>query len=224
VLLGALFVFAICWVDRATGRRQASVDLTALFAVTLVAVGLPWLGAKVGGVLTFAPVAAVALVLLRGARMSWRVAVGAVAAALLALVVATQADLLRPARARSHLALAASEATHTGGQSLATTLGRKADTAVRVTANSHWTIAAVVLGLFAGYVLARSSARDTVAPPGSPRRIFVLAGLAGAGLGLVLNDSGVLVTALALAPMACWMVVETTAATAAADAHSRLTA
>jgi hypothetical protein len=199
VLAGALLVTAAAVVDRARDRRRAVRLLGALFVLTVVVVGLPALGAKVGGIIVLSPVLAVTWWLLSGRRLTRWLVAAAVALPAAGLAAAALVDLLSPAARRSHLGRFAGA----GEGGIVVTVARKLSTALRVVEGSNWTDAAVVLLAFVAVLLLM---RRDLAPRGSTVRLAVGAVVAAAVIGVAANDAGILVAALSLGVLAPWLV------------------
>lgn len=190
VLLAALHV------HHAPRRDEALVSAAALLAVVAIADGAPQLGADVGGILTLVPVFGLTLWVLSGRRISWRVLAVAGVVTLAVLAVAVGVDLLRAPEARSHLGrfvLASGDDQAT----FWTTIERKWATNVRVFQRSIWTWMVPIVGVFALYVLVVARGWRRLLPVGSATRAGVIGVLATGLLGWLVNDSGVVVAALA---------------------------
>ncbi len=198
VLAGATVLLAALHVAHAPRRREALVTAGALFALVAFVDGAPVLGADVGGFVTLVPVGLLVLVGLAGGRVTLRrlaVAGGATAAALAAL---TTADLLRPARSRTHLGRLASETLHGGDGSLFATLARRAEATAGVIGRSPWTLVAPAVAVTVLVLVARTARGRALAPPGSPERAGAVGAIAAGLLGVATNDSGVVVVAMVL--------------------------
>ena len=183
-------------------RRRAPWMVALLVLVALVD-ALPPLGGDVGGAVTLTPIFALTLAALWD-RLSWR-AVAAAAAAVVAVVgLALAVDLSRPDDARSHLGRFVS-----GG-------GRSSSIGGKVTQNLETYVAvpalAVVVAITATFavLLWRGRFRRAL-PPGTPARIAVAAALAVALVGNLLNDSGPIVTLLAMSIISPALVVRSAA-------------
>jgi hypothetical protein len=190
VLLAALHV------HHAPRRGEALVSAAALLAVVAVADGAPQLGSDVGGILTLVPVFGLTLWVLTGRRISWRVVAVAGAVTVAALAVAIGIDLLRAPEARSHLGrfvLASGDDQDT----FWTTIDRKWSTNLRVLQRTIWTWMVPIVGVFALYVLVVARGWRRLLPEGSAVRAGVVGVLATGLLGWLVNDSGVVVAALA---------------------------
>jgi hypothetical protein len=199
-LLGATAVIVVASVR----RRPVVLPLLALVAAVAT---VPWLGAKVGAVFSLVPVFALVAWCRSGRRLRWPAVAGAAALAGAVFGLVTVLDLLRPARARSHLGRLAAASSSTGSSPLAETLHRKLDTALRVMRGSHWTYAVVVVALFGGWLFIWEGRWHELAPPGSAERTAVIGVFAFAALAILTNDAGVLAAGLALSCLAPWLVV-----------------
>ena len=198
VLAAAAALAAALHVARAPRRGEAVVAAAALLALVAFVDGAPFLGADVGGLVALVPVFGLAVPALAGRRVTWR-AVTLAAVATVALVgVATGIDLLRPPAARTHLGRLASETLHHGHGGLFSTVARKVETNLGATGQSFWTLVTPVIAVLVLAVLLRSPRARRHLPPGSPVRIGVLAALAAGLLGYAVNDSGVVVVAMAM--------------------------
>ena len=196
-VLGACAVIAAALhVHHSPRPREALWGSAAFLLVVLIADGAPQLGADVGGILTFVPVFGLTLWALAGRRVSWRVVLGAGAATLVVLAVAVGIDLLRDPESRSHLGnfvLASGDDSST----FWTTISRKWATNVRVLQRSIWAWMVPIAAVFALYVLVVARGWRRLLPVGSAVRAAVIGTLATGVLGWLVNDSGVVVAALA---------------------------
>ena len=189
-------VAASLHVHHSPRRQEALVAAAALLGVVLIADGAPQLGADVGGILTFVPVFGLTLWALAGRRVSWRVVVVAGMATLAVLALAVGVDLLREPEARSHLGrfvLSSGEDQST----FWTTVSRKWSTNLRVLQRSIWAWMVPIAAVFALYVLVVARGWRRLLPVGSAVRAAVIGTLATGVLGWLVNDSGVVVAALA---------------------------
>lgn len=197
VLAGAAIVAAAAHVEHAPRRRDALLAVAALFAVVVLADGWPTLGSDVGGILTLVPVFGLMLYVMAGRRLTWRVLVVAALATLAVLGAAVIVDLLRPADSRTHLARFASDVGGDNGTAL-TTVARKWSTNLRVLRTSVWTWVVPIAGAFLVYLLVIAKGWRSFLPPATALRAGMI-GVLGAGLlGWLVNDSGIVVTALVL--------------------------
>ena len=197
-LAGATLLLAGIHVAHAPRRREALVTVAALLAVVVFVDGAPFLGADVGGAVTLAPIGVLALLVLAGGRLTWPRAAVAGAAGAGVLAVLTAVDLLRPPEARTHLGRLASETLGSGDGSLLATLSRRAEVTFDVVGDSFWTAVTPVIAVLVAAALLRAPWARAVLPPGNPVRAGVLAALAAGLLGMVANDSGVIVVAMVL--------------------------
>jgi hypothetical protein len=198
VLAGAALLLAALHVAHAPRRREAVVAAGALLALVIFVDGAPSLGADVGGVVTLAPICALAVLALAGRRLTWR-ATGLVALGSAAVLVAlTAVDLLRPPESRTHLGRLASETFGSGDDSLFATLARRAEVTLGNVGLSFWTAVTPTIAVLVLVVLLRNRRARALLPPGSPLRAGVLAALAAGLIGMAVNDSGVIVVAMVL--------------------------
>jgi hypothetical protein len=153
------------------------------------------LGNDVGGILTLVPVFGLTWYVLSGRRVTWKAVAVAVAVTLAALAVATAADLLRPAESRTHLGRFAGDVGEDRGTFL-TTVSRKWETNVRVFGQTIWTWMVPIAAGFMIYVLVVAKGWRRLLPPRSALRAGVVGTLGAGVLGWLVNDSGVVVTAL----------------------------
>ena len=189
ILAGALHV------HHAPRRREALVATACLFAAVALVDGAPWLGSDVGGILTLVPVFGLTLLVMSGRRLSWRAVGAAVAVTLVVTAVATGIDLLRPPAARTHLGRLVGQVTAEGWDPLVTTVSRKVAGNLR-TYGSPWTWAVPIIAAYMLWLLAWSRDLSKPLPPGSALRAGAVGVLVAGILGNVVNDSGVVVTAM----------------------------
>jgi hypothetical protein len=197
-VLAASSVLAVALhVHHAPRRAEATVTAAGVLALVALADGAPSLGSDVGGILTLVPVFALTVVALSGRRLSLRAVALAGGAAAVLLAVATGIDLLRPPAARTHLGELVARVADEGIEPLRTTVGRKVSANLR-SFRSVWAWMVPIIGAYLLAVLAWARGWDRLLPPRSALRAG-LAGVLGAGVvGYAVNDSGVVVTALAL--------------------------
>jgi hypothetical protein len=189
-------VVAALHVHHAPRRRDALVAAGALLLVVLIADAAPQLGADVGGILTFVPVFGVTMWALAGRRVSWRVLLIAGVATVVVLGVAVGIDLMREPEARSHLGrfvLASGD----DQSNFWTTISRKWATNLRVLQASIWVWVVPIIAVFALYVLVVARGWRRLLPMGSAVRAAVIGTLATGVIGWLVNDSGVVIAALA---------------------------
>jgi hypothetical protein len=193
VLAASAVIAVAVYVHHAARKAEAVLIAAAVLAVVVLADIWPTLGSDVGGVLTLVPIFALLIYALAGRRLTWRalVIVGAATVAVLAIV--TTIDLLRPEASRTHLGRYVSDAFRDGD--FWTTIERKWAVNMRVF-GSIWTWVVPITAAFMIYVLVLRDGWRRLVPVGSALRAGLLA-LVGAGvLGWLVNDSGVIITAL----------------------------
>lgn len=195
VLAATAIVLVAILVDAAPRRHEALALAAAVLTVVFVADAAPVLGADVGGILCLAPVFGLTLFVMTGRRLSWRAVGLAVVAALVLLALAIGIDLLRPEEARTHLARFVVASSSDDGTAW-TTISRKWSTNLRVLQGSIWTWMVPIMSAVMLYVLVVAKGWRRMLPPGSPLRAGVVGTLAAGTIGWLVNDSGVVVTAL----------------------------
>ncbi|HEY7072062.1 MAG TPA: hypothetical protein VH479_18185, partial [Acidimicrobiales bacterium] len=195
VLAACAVVFAAIHVAYAPRRREAVVTAGAVLTIVLLADVWPTLGADVGGVLTMVPVFGLLMLALSGRRLSWRqVALFALATGVVLTIVAG-VDLLRPETSRGHLGRFVAGA-FAGDGTFLTTIERKWATNVRLFGRTVWTWMVPLTAGFMLYVLVIARGWQRLLPPGSAQRAGVVGTIAAGLLGWLVNDSGVVVSAL----------------------------
>jgi hypothetical protein len=198
VLAATALLAAAVHLARAPRRREALVSVAALFLVVAVVDGAPMLGDDTGGILTLVPIFVLTLSALAGGRLSPRAIAGAAALTVAVVGVAAAVDGLRPAPDRTHLGRMAADTWHGGPRRLLSPLARRLDANVGVLRSSVWPWAVPVIAVFLLYLLVARKLGDALLPMGSPLRVGVQSALAAGLLGFAVNDSGVVVTAMAL--------------------------
>lgn len=193
VLGACAIVLVAVYVHHASRRTQAVLAAAAVLSIVVFADIWPTLGADVGGVLTLVPVFALLIYALTGRRMSWRTLalVGIVTVAVLAAVTAV--DLLRPEDDRSHLGRYVADAF--GGGDFWSTIERKWAVNMRVFGSTWTWVVPITAGLMV-YVLALRDGWHRLVPSRSALRAGLLALVAAGVLGWLVNDTGVVITAL----------------------------
>jgi len=182
----------------ACARRRAPW-MVALLVLVALADAIPPLGADVGGAMALAPIFAVAVASLWN-RRSWRTVLPAAAASIAVVGLALAVDLSRSDEARSHLA------RFVDGGAGGTSIGGKISQNLAAYASIPLLVVPVAVVVGFAVLLSRGRFRPAL-PPGSPARIGVAATLAVALIGNVLNDSGPIVTLVALSIVAPSLVV-----------------
>ncbi len=195
-MLAATAVLAVALhVHHAPRRREAMVTAACVLGLVALADGAPSLGSDVGGILTLVPVFGLTLVALSGRRLSWKAVGLAAGAAVAVLVVATGADLLRPAGSRTHLGELAARIGDEGWEPLRTTLDRKVAANMR-SFRSPWAWVVAITGAYLLAILAWARGWAGLLPPRSAVRAGLAGVLAAGVLGYAVNDSGAVVTGL----------------------------
>jgi hypothetical protein len=175
----------------------------AVFTLTVVADGLPGLGADLGGVAALVPAFAVAGIALSGRRVTWRQVTVAVVAGVVAVVAAAAIDLARPEGERTHLGRFAERVLD--GEAW-TIIHRKLTTNLHVLLHPGVALA-TVLGIGAAVVAWQRSAPFAEVRRRLPGvRALIGGGLVGAVLGFGVNDSGIVVPGMMLAVVVPWCV------------------
>jgi hypothetical protein len=176
-------------------RRPAlTVAVVGVLAVAID--GAPLWGSDVGGVLALAPTFCVLAWLVAGVRISWRRGLAIVVVAIAAIAIFAAADYARPAQDQTHLGRFVGDLLHGGAWPI---LRRKALADVHLLLYSALTLLIPLMVIVAVLLVRR--------PPGVLRRAFgdspalrpALVGyLVVSIVGAVLNDSGVVIPALAV--------------------------
>jgi hypothetical protein len=192
VLAPCALIAAVLHVDRSPRRREALLGAAALLVLVIAIDGAPWLGSDVGGILSLVPVSALLLAHLSGRRIGARAVVLAGVATLAVLAVAIGVDLLRSPSDQTHIANAVD------GSNLVETLSRRWSANVRIFGKSVWTWMVPIIAVLGVYVLVINRGWRRLLPAGSPLRAGVMGLFAASVLGWLVNDSGVVVTALFL--------------------------
>ena len=183
-----------CLAQAVPGWRRPTL-FTVVGALSVLIVGAPGWGADVGGILALTPAVLLAAVRLSGRRVSLGVIAGAAVAALGAVSAFAAADYARPAGKRSHLGRFVAQFFD---GSAGAVIQRKAEANVSLLFTSQLTLLVLAVVVFVPVVL--------LMPTGRLRRVLglypaVRAGLIGlavaAGLGFLVNDSGIAVPAFA---------------------------
>lgn len=172
--------------------RVAAIGVAAVTAVAaMVFDGAPGLGDDFGGLLALAIASGVLVLLVSGARPTWRRVAAIVGMAIVVVVGVALLDYARPHDAQTHLGRFVGSVLHGGAGD---TVSRKADAALHSFGNVPVTglvVLVVVLGLFAR----RRVAGYARATPGLATTGVVVVVLAV--VGSAVNDSGIVVAAMA---------------------------
>ena len=194
--------------EERTSRTGRTVAVAALFAVTVLAIGLPSLGLDVGGVLSAVPAFLVTLLVLRGKTVGWR-RVAAIAVATVTVMSAFAiVDVLRPAASRTHLGRFLALVADQGLQGATTVIERKIAANLHILTSSPWAVVIPVAIAFLAFLTWRRAellGRLQSVAPGA--RACVVGGLVVAVLGGLLNDSGVAVPGIMFAVLLPYLTV-----------------
>ncbi len=188
-------------------RREQLWLVITVAAIAVLVDGAPWLGADVGGVLTLVPVLGVLVWVLSGRQLRWRYLVVAVAAALAVLVAAVGVDALRAPDQRTHIGRFFIEIAQGNFELLSSTIVDKWNNSMAVLWASNWTWAVPIVAVYSLYVLVVAKGWTELLPIRSPRRAAVVAALVLGVVGWLLNDSGILVTALVLVYLGPFLIL-----------------
>jgi hypothetical protein len=182
------------WRRFAAGRVGWVAALVGVAAV--VVDGGPAWGSDVGGVLALVPAFAVLAWLLAGIRISWRKSVGVALAAVGVIAVFAVLDYARPAAHQTHLGRFVGDLLHGGAWAI---IRRKALSDVRLLGYSVLTLLIPVMVAVAIWLVRapRPLLRRAFAVA-HPLRPAIIALLVTCVVGAVLNDSGIVIPALAV--------------------------
>jgi hypothetical protein len=177
--------------------RARPAWVAAAIGVVAIAIdgGPPW-GSDVGGVLALVPGVAVLCRLLARRRLSWRRSAGIALAAVAVVAALGVVDYARPAEHRTHLGRFVGDVLHGGAWTI---VRRKALADARLTASSVLTLLIPVMVVVAVLLLRRPGRRlraaFAAAPPLRPTSIALLVTVT---VGALVNDSGIVIPALAV--------------------------
>lgn len=202
------------WFGR-DGRRTAlspgkgrTAAVAALFAVTVLAIGLPSLGLDVGGVLSAVPAFLVTLLVLRGKTVGWRRVVAIAVATVTVMSAFAVVDLLRPPASRTHLGRFLTLTAEQGVAGASTVIERKIASNMSILTSSVWTLlipVAIAFLVFLAWRQAGLLRRLESVAPGA--RACLVGGLVLAVLGGLLNDSGVAIPGIIFAVLLPYLTV-----------------
>jgi hypothetical protein len=181
------------------GRRGARIGV-GILVVTLLADGLPFWGADVGGVLAAVPAFALVALGLRTGRTVSRRRLAALAAGGVAAVGAFGVlDLLRPAGSRTHLGRLFEQMGHEGFRPFTDAVQRKIAANLSVIPTSIWIpLVPAVLAFYAWLAYGSSLRLGEIRGRAPQMRPAFVGLLVAAALGLALNDSGIAIPAMML--------------------------
>jgi hypothetical protein len=192
---GALL--AIAALAQRAGSPRAAIGVVAVLGAVAVALdGGPSWGSDVGGVLALVPTLVLLSGWVSGVRVSWRRAFIAVVSAVAVVVLLGLVDYARPADHQTHLGRFVGKVLHGGAW---TVLRRKALADVRLLTHSPVTLLIPLLVIAAIVVIARPQGLLKGTFESEPvLRAALAAVLVMSLIGAVVNDSGVVIPALAV--------------------------
>ena len=192
VLLAGLTAYMV------PGRRGVRIAV-AILVVTLLADGLPFWGADVGGVLAAVPAFALVALGLSGRHVTRRRLV-ALAAVGVAIVCALGfLDLLRPAESRTHLGRLFEQIGSDGVRPFTDAVQRKIATNLSTIPTSIWIpLVPAVLAFYAWLAYGSAFRLKEIRRRAPQMRPAFVGLLVAAALGLALNDSGIAIPAMML--------------------------
>jgi hypothetical protein len=177
-------------------KRPGWHDVAAIGAVAVVADGAPMWGSDVGGVLALIPGFAVLLLLCARARLSWRRVLAIGAAAVAVVLAFGLADYARPASAQTHLGRFVGRILHGGA---GTVLDRKLHSDLDLLTANVGTLIVPVATAISLWLILRPRPRLARAYARHPELRFGMLALCVLALvGLIVNDSGIAIPAVAV--------------------------
>src|SRR5690606_13762501 len=178
--------------DRGDRRFDLAV-VTGVFVLAVLAVGLPALGANVGGTISVVSGLAITLLALTGARIDLRRLVGVGALTALVLAVFGALDLRRDPQDQTHLGRLIDQTLGDEGiAGLSTVIERKINANLNILLSSVWSLVIPAALAFLAFLIWR--------PPRFLRTVFqripgvracVIGVLATGVIGGIVNDSGI---------------------------------
>ncbi len=194
-------------IQRSPRRPNAVKRVVFVFGIVILAIGLPNLGADGGGLVAGVLTVAIALTLFAGKRISPRLLGSFGGAALAFFAIAAFVDHLRPASSQTHLG----RMVNGGWSTFAETIGHRVDTNL-FGYGFPWSLSVVVIAaVFAGGLI--QGRWITTLPVGSPERAGAITAITAAFLIYLLNDSGIVVLALAAVFVGPYLMAEHNSAT-----------
>jgi hypothetical protein len=181
------------------GRRRGLLVAVGVLGVALVADGMPFWGADVGGVLATVPAFALVALGLSGRTVSRRRLVAFAAAGVVAVAGLGFLDLLRPAASRTHLGRLFEQIGHDGLRPFTDAVQRKIAENLSVIPTSIWIpLVPAVLAFYAWLAYGSSPKLEQIRLRAPGMRPALVGLLVCAVLGMALNDSGIAVPAMML--------------------------
>jgi len=194
LLLAMSLIFWFFWVEAAGESPRRRLGASAMLGLSCLVILLPVFGANLGMGAASALGVTAALGRIRRKARAWPATVGGIL--ILTVAAALAFDIVLGGHGLSHIGRALAG----GGEGLPRLLARKAAMNLLLLRRSPWTLTAIA-GL-AALVLMRRRLQSQNA--GAAIRGL----LAGAGAGLVLNDSGIVAAGIILAAGACAILAE----------------
>jgi hypothetical protein len=192
VLLAGLSAYMV------PGRRGVRVAVSVL-VIALLADGMPFWGADVGGVLAAVPAFALVALGLSGRTVSRRRLVALAAAGVAVVCALGFLDLLRPAESRTHLGRLFEQIGSDGIRPFTDAVQRKIATNLSTIPTSIWIpLVPAVLGFYAWLAFGSAFRLKEIRGRAPQMRPAFVGLLVAAALGLALNDSGVAIPAMML--------------------------
>jgi hypothetical protein len=192
VLLAGLTAYMV------PGRRGLRIAV-AILIVTLLADGLPFWGADVGGVLATVPAFALVALGLSGRQVSRRRLVALAAVGVAVVGALGFLDLLRPAESRTHLGRLFEQIGSDGIRPFTDAVQRKLATNLSTIPTSIWIpLVPAVLGFYAWLAYGSAFRLREIRSRAPQLRPAFVGLLVAAALGLALNDSGIAIPAMML--------------------------
>ena len=192
VLLAGLTAYMV------PGRRGVRVAVSVL-VIALLADGMPFWGADVGGVLAAVPAFALVALGLSGRTVSRRRLVALAAVGVAVVCALGFLDLLRPAESRTHLGRLFEQIGSDGIRPFTDAVQRKIATNLSTIPTSIWIpLVPAVLGFYAWLAFGSAFRLKEIRGRAPQMRPAFVGLLVAAALGLALNDSGVAIPAMML--------------------------
>jgi hypothetical protein len=207
VLAASGLVTATLVVRRAAASRASPFVAAGLLAGTVIVVSAPMFGADVGGFLSLVPGFSLAWLLLAGRRIASRQLLGVLLALVLFATLFLAWDLSRAPETQTHLARLYENTRAAGLDVLWDTMQRKLATNVKVLQSTVWPYTFAVAAAVVAWELVSPRRRRRL----RSREPHVYAGLLGgvlvAGLGFLVNDSGIVIPAVIMPFLASLIVL-----------------
>lgn len=179
-------------------RRGVRIAV-AVLVITLLADGMPFWGADVGGVLAAVPAFALVALGLSGRAVSRRRLVALAAVGVAVVCALGFLDLLRPAESRTHLGRLFEQIGNDGVRPFTDAVQRKIATNLSTIPTSIWIpLVPAVLAFYAWLAFGSAFRLKEIRRRAPQMRPAFVGLLVAAALGLALNDSGIAIPAMML--------------------------